>query len=117
MSAWECESSRYTRTLARCSRDAGMYYVVTQGGSTHACGCDCVGSVRPLEDGCLPNCVYVFFSSRRRHTRLQGDWSSDVCSSDLNPGRPSTLACRSAPARPNAVELACLFHDPNPKRR
>src|SRR5688500_15599040 len=29
----------------------------------------------------LPN--YVFFSSRRRHTRLQGDWSSDVCSSDL----------------------------------
>src|SRR5256885_5118578 len=28
--------------------------------------------------------VYVFFfSSRRRHTRLQGDWSSDVCSSDL----------------------------------
>src|SRR5256885_8511357 len=27
--------------------------------------------------------VLVFFSSRRRHTRLQGDWSSDVCSSDL----------------------------------
>src|SRR5256885_10390827 len=25
-----------------------------------------------------------FFSSRRRHTSLQGDWSSDVCSSDLN---------------------------------
>src|SRR5205807_6762240 len=23
------------------------------------------------------------YSSRRRHTRLQGDWSSDVCSSDL----------------------------------
>src|SRR5256885_12443292 len=28
-------------------------------------------------------CVMFFFSSRRRHTRLQGDWSSDVCSSDL----------------------------------
>src|SRR6266446_9332107 len=27
-----------------------------------------------------------FFSSRRRHTRLQGDWSSDVCSSDLERG-------------------------------
>src|SRR2546426_8231043 len=27
--------------------------------------------------------VFFFFSSRRRHTRLQGDWSSDVCSSDL----------------------------------
>src|SRR5256885_2801029 len=29
---------------------------------------------------CQPS---FFFSSRRRHTRLQGDWSSDVCSSDL----------------------------------
>src|ERR1022692_4224024 len=28
-------------------------------------------------------CGLFFFSSRRRHTRLQGDWSSDVCSSDL----------------------------------
>src|SRR5256885_12571561 len=28
-------------------------------------------------------CLFFFFSSRRRHTRLQGDWSSDVCSSDL----------------------------------
>src|SRR5256885_11972107 len=26
---------------------------------------------------------HFFFSSRRRHTILQGDWSSDVCSSDL----------------------------------
>src|SRR5256885_5380320 len=26
--------------------------------------------------------MVFFFSSRRRHTRLQGDWSSDVCSSD-----------------------------------
>src|SRR5437762_5364994 len=25
-----------------------------------------------------------FFSSRRRHTRYIGDWSSDVCSSDLS---------------------------------
>src|SRR5437867_3050152 len=25
-----------------------------------------------------------FFSSRRRHTRSYGDWSSDVCSSDLH---------------------------------
>src|SRR2546428_6887020 len=26
-----------------------------------------------------------FFSSRRRHTRSDRDWSSDVCSSDLAP--------------------------------
>src|SRR2546422_10586329 len=27
---------------------------------------------------------FFFFSSRRRHTRCSRDWSSDVCSSDLN---------------------------------
>src|SRR5256885_10799712 len=50
------------------------------------------------------------FSSRRRHTRLQGDWSSDVCSSDLagrrrpGPGRPARplrgAAGRAQAARP-----------------
>src|SRR3712207_6876342 len=29
---------------------------------------------------------FFFFSSRRRHTRYWRDWSSDVCSSDLDPG-------------------------------
>src|SRR5256885_11455017 len=33
-----------------------------------------------------------FFSSRRRHTRLQGDWSSDVCSSDLTGEGPPHMA-------------------------
>src|SRR5215467_7981847 len=37
---------------------------------------------------------FFFFSSRRRHTRLQGDWSSDVCSSDLSKSH------YSAPATP-----------------
>src|SRR5256885_13282315 len=42
-------------------------------------------------------CVsFFFFSSRRRHTRLQGDWSSDVCSSDLE------------------VEIAPAVHLPSP---
>src|SRR5262249_56333041 len=27
---------------------------------------------------------FFFFASRRRHTRLVSDWSSDVCSSDLD---------------------------------
>src|SRR5438093_828702 len=31
-------------------------------------------------------CFSFFFSSRRRHTRLVSDWSSDVCSSDLAQG-------------------------------
>src|SRR5437879_9227371 len=30
---------------------------------------------------------FFFFSSRRRHTRYIGDWSSDVCSSDLHGAR------------------------------
>src|SRR5688572_31489662 len=32
---------------------------------------------------------FFFFSSRRRHTRFDSDWSSDVCSSDL---QQSTIA-------------------------
>src|SRR2546430_12928894 len=31
-------------------------------------------------------CYFFFFSSRRRHTRFDCDWSSDVCSSDLGGG-------------------------------
>src|SRR5580698_9360618 len=37
------------------------------------------------------NRVHFFFSSRRRHTRLTCDWSSDVCSSDLTL-TPASLA-------------------------
>src|SRR5437899_5894679 len=36
----------------------------------------------------MVNHLFFFFSSRRRHTRCLSDWSSDVCSSDLE-------ACRS----------------------
>src|SRR5690606_40151211 len=34
----------------------------------------------------LPSVSDFFFSSRRRHTRFSRDWSSDVCSSDLEFG-------------------------------
>src|SRR5574338_385632 len=37
------------------------------------------------------NFFCFFFSSRRRHTRCHGDWSSDVCSSDLRGG--AVLPC------------------------
>src|SRR5690348_18169965 len=42
----------------------------------------------PRSDSCMLSqqlYFYFFFSSRRRHTRWTGDWSSDVCSSDLTP--------------------------------
>src|ERR1017187_10044170 len=41
---------------------------------------------------------YSFFSCRRRHTRYIGDWSSDVCSSDL----PKTKRVEFRPPHPSA---------------
>src|SRR5262249_59567318 len=49
-----------------------------------------------------------FFSSRRRHTRLVSDWSSDVCSSDLF-GAGSRGDVERAAAR--AAELAEALDD------
>src|SRR2546428_1918966 len=37
----------------------------------------------PLVHSCYSELFCFFFSSRRRHTRSDRDWSSDVCSSDL----------------------------------
>src|ERR1039457_2250719 len=45
----------------------------------------------------LVSVLFFFFSSRRRHTRLQGDWSSDVCSSDLPGPFLVSLAGQSIP--------------------
>src|SRR5690606_40342544 len=44
-----------------------------------------------------------FFSSRRRHTRFSRDWSSDVCSSDLDSLEKAKLALCSKD-RVGAVE-------------
>src|SRR5208337_2167940 len=43
--------------------------------------------------------LIYFFSSRRRHTRYIGDWSSDVCSSDLNEARAASEEMRASLAR------------------
>src|SRR3712207_8291310 len=42
-------------------------------------------------DSILYILTFFFFSSRRRHTRYWRDWSSDVCSSDLQNGGQPTL--------------------------
>src|SRR6266478_9024563 len=47
----------------------------------------------------MPDCDaawlgFFFFSSRRRHTRFDCDWSSDVCSSDLDFLRENGLVHR-----------------------
>src|SRR2546422_9108038 len=46
--------------------------------------------------------LFFFFSSRRRHTRCSRDWSSDVCSSDLEQIESSRRACERAEAIVNA---------------
>src|SRR3989440_5832367 len=54
-----------------------------------------------------PQCLrfLFFFSSRRRHTRSDRDWSSDVCSSDLNMGAWRAIRHRLEEALPQGVTL------------
>src|SRR5262249_57362039 len=54
-----------------------------------------------------------FFSSRRRHTRLVSDWSSDVCSSDLQPrNRLARLVESSFPQERVVAALVEVHDDP-----
>src|SRR2546430_2390127 len=48
--------------------------------------------------------IVFFFSSRRRHTRFDCDWSSDVCSSDLLPFQK--LWMRGTPGRSKMPDFA-----------
>src|SRR2546430_8210218 len=64
--------------------------------------------------------VVFFFSSRRRHTRFDCDWSSDVCSSDLAPLDRAFASRRThAPNRPRILfeigrEILGRAHDLRP---
>src|SRR5688500_19524103 len=65
---------------------------------------------------CTLHCSFFlfFFSSRRRHTRLQGDWSSDVCSSDLPSLGSVTSPASSASASLSASLGAFAFSHSSP---
>src|SRR5437763_12255423 len=52
---------------------------------------------------------FFFFSSRRRHTRYIGDWSSDVCSSDL--GIVFTQRSDQILTRQQAGDVATVIND------
>src|SRR6266704_4168971 len=53
---------------------------------------------------------FFFFSSRRRHTRSKRDWSSDVCSSDLQAGAFGEALDHGAKAH----RASCVPHAPAP---
>src|SRR4051812_22177987 len=48
---------------------------------------------------------FFFFSSRRRHTRLTCDWSSDVCSSDLQRALDPRRVLRHSGERHGVLQL------------
>src|SRR5438445_8496936 len=62
---------------------------------------------------------FFFFSSRRRHTRYWRDWSSDVCSSDLNKIRcdgtntsRTTMSLPPVPATLQTNQLSTISQSP-----
>src|SRR2546430_6891611 len=69
--------------------------------------------------------LFFFFSSRRRHTRFDCDWSSDVCSSDLDGtltvGAMTTytelMASAEAKARPILAEVVGTIADVQVRNR
>src|SRR5690349_24231444 len=74
------------------------------------------------------SCMF-FFSSRRRHTRSLRDWSSDVCSSDLQPrgvvlvtgptgsGKSTTLAAMVNHKNENEEGHVLTIEDRSEERR
>src|SRR2546429_4135336 len=59
-----------------------------------------------------------FFASRRRHTRCSRDWSSDVCSSDLNSFMQSTAGGYILHVREGCLSLLIRYGgQPNLNRR
>src|SRR2546430_13379364 len=62
-----------------------------------------------LSDTLVGRNFIFFFSSRRRHTRFDCDWSSDVCSSDLSKV-PAIALTAFASENDHKMALATGFH-------
>src|SRR5690606_40725293 len=56
-------------------------------------------------------CLLFFFSSRRRHTRFSRDWSSDVCSSDLQAGIDAAQDVGLRIQLINTADAVVFMHD------
>src|SRR6266487_3857101 len=59
---------------------------------------------------------FFFFSSRRRHTRWTGDWSSDVCSSDLQAPALASPPLLPVDHEPQDFAPATRFHRSEERR-
>src|SRR5205085_8655734 len=77
-------STRWCRGRARDPHLPGIHHQ-RQWQIAHPLAVGNAGPERRAWSGALWHLVQYrfFFSSRRRHTRFDCDWSSDVCSSDL----------------------------------
>src|SRR5690348_17602570 len=61
--------------------------------------------MRRVGEGSASVLSIFFFSSRRRHTRWTGDWSSDVCSSDLLDGEVPVVGAKNSALKLMAAAL------------
>src|SRR5437867_9864118 len=75
------------------------------------------------EEERICNDLFFFFSSRRRHTRSYGDWSSDVCSSDLEqsllawPRWPRECRWGAWPSQKRLLAPSCFLLPTRPHSR
>src|SRR2546430_5561880 len=67
------------RVMRSCRRLDALS--IARANTCSACSSSCATCIRAF--ACRSSTMF-FFSSRRRHTRFDCDWSSDVCSSDLD---------------------------------
>src|SRR5256886_9008173 len=64
----------------------------------------------------MSHLFFFFFSSRRRHTRFDCDWSSDVCSSDLATSQLYLLSRKSLSSIPDfLIQIILGFIRSSPK--
>src|SRR2546421_5757153 len=70
--------------------------------------CPLLSELTKITTGASP---FFFFSSRRRHTRSDRDWSSDVCSSDLKRRETAAWRRRAADDMDDDIDAAELLHN------
>src|SRR5256886_9838724 len=87
--------------MLRRLQDEGVHPAISRGGVVNTGafivlemgnGVDGNAVVMSAMGGVAWTVIVFFFSSRRRHTRFDCDWSSDVCSSDLEKFEPHICA-------------------------